>query len=263
MNSVSPKCGFVRPRFQGFTLIELLVVISIIAVLVAVLLPALKNARDHARAAQCSSNLKQFGMAFGQYANDNREFLPTLGDYPENLRPYQKTDNWIYLLSRQPVNRPYLPSKSNPYGYKSFKLVSDVWACPNDKRTPDSNGNVNGPSYGINPFLTGFYHSGYGITGSYQISKIPEPTRTPILFDCDNNYRACPCHIEEDVYGTHFFLHPHNNGDIFLYVDGHAGWVPNLDVPNDPYHTRLAYCGLWDAQYFICNWWDSGWRFWL
>ncbi len=240
-----------RNRFfqplHGFTLIELLVVVAIIAVLVAILLPAMKMARESARAAQCSSNLKQFGAAFAEYANDNREFLPQTGDYPNNRESYHKRDNWIYQLSQQPIGRPYLPSKSNPWAYNTFKPVSDVWACPNDKRTPDSNGYVNAPSYGINPFLTGFYSPAYGITGSYQISQISEPTRTPILFDSDNPYRACPCHLEED--NGHFFLHPHNNGDIFLFVDGHAGWVPNLDVDNNFRASRWAY--IFAPQYFV------------
>ena len=248
-------------RRHGFTLIELLVVVAVIAVLVAILLPALGRARDRAKATLCSGNLRQFAVGFVLYGNDNGEHLPTTGDYPRSLYCGQKTDNWIYLLSRA-----VLPSKSDPWAYYGYKPGGDVWWCPSDKRTPNGSGYVDGPSYGINPFLTGFYSSAYGNPGSYQISKIPEPAKTPILFDCDNPYRACPCHIEDRYgqgYGAHFFPHPHQNGDIFLYVDGHAGWVPNLDVAGSPEYSRLAYCAVWNGQYFVCNWWDSGWRFWL
>jgi prepilin-type N-terminal cleavage/methylation domain-containing protein/prepilin-type processing-associated H-X9-DG protein len=60
---------------QGFTLIELLVVISIIALLIGVLLPSLGSARDNARTIRCLAQLKQFGVAFQAYANNNRGFF--------------------------------------------------------------------------------------------------------------------------------------------------------------------------------------------
>ncbi len=61
-----------RAKHTAFTLIELLVVIAIIAILAAILFPVFQKVRENARRSSCQSNLKQLGLAFIQYTQDNR-----------------------------------------------------------------------------------------------------------------------------------------------------------------------------------------------
>jgi prepilin-type N-terminal cleavage/methylation domain-containing protein len=83
---------------QGFTLIELLVVVAIIAVLAAMLLPVLARAKEKARSAQCMDNLRQWGLAYRMYADDNNDFLPRRGQGVQVLAQINRPEDWFNAL---------------------------------------------------------------------------------------------------------------------------------------------------------------------
>ncbi|MEM6391393.1 MAG: DUF1559 domain-containing protein [Planctomycetota bacterium] len=111
----------IRSRTRGFTLIELLVVISIIALLIGILLPALQSARDAARGAQCLSNLRQIGVASTAYSFE--EGVYPLGFYQPAGPGSPDETNWASLL------RGYLDFGDST-GISSGQGDVEVFRCP-------------------------------------------------------------------------------------------------------------------------------------
>ena len=110
-----------KVKSADFTLIELLVVIAIIAILAAILLPALNSARERGRAASCINNLKQMGSAMGQYNNDN-------DDYQAYSFFEYGNKNAAWNLSFMP----YLGITPDPYQGREVPFSQPIFLCPSN-----------------------------------------------------------------------------------------------------------------------------------
>jgi len=242
-----------RRRGHAFTLIELLVVVAIIALLVSILLPALRSAREQSRRATCASNLRQIGLAYYNYATDSGGHFP----------PAYSS---IYLYN---INYPDFYGHRDPkikeLGYLIYPYLKDgkFARCPSN---PLYNELVftwawRPPEYGGDgtPYRDGVYHIGYEVfsdadTGGpfnrdlwKQQADMTIPTRidmpyaSDIVLAMDNAaYWTWP-----PSYANLFVNHRTGKVDMsvgtwnlavaganVLYLDGHVQWARPCDQVN-------------------------------
>ncbi len=124
----SPK-NFNLPRRGGFTIIELLVVIAIIAILVALIMPAVQNARAAARRTECKNNLKQIGTAIHNFHTAEGHF-PRLGR-ASSKKPALKS--WAVLLLPYMEQLPAYEGIKNDPAYALDEVIVPGYSCPDDE----------------------------------------------------------------------------------------------------------------------------------
>jgi prepilin-type processing-associated H-X9-DG protein len=164
-----------RHRSVAFTLVELLVVIGIIALLIAILLPALNKARKQGAWATCLSNMKQIGNALMMYANENRGYLPrpasgANGPWPDDIINWLKTPPYSPPGGQQIY--PFNDSSLAKYLNARDDKLARIWRCPLDApndRPPQAGRDTYGVypyTYSMNdewsPWDTGHVPPGYG-----------------------------------------------------------------------------------------------------
>ncbi len=236
-------------RRRGFTLIELLVVIAIIAILAAILFPVFARAREKARQASCSSNVKQLMLGIVMYAQDYDEKFPT--------------HNWG---EGQP------PAKANACtwwggAYPYVKNVQ-IYACPSSTGHNDSYGIWLAFEYGGifngQPIDYG-YNEPIGNAGNgLKIGVLTRPAETLVLGDCVSTWgggywsdqfpgRALlrrfafakggePCNCPPVALTTiDDGWSIHNGGSNLGFADGHAKWFRNLNCKSTTGGGPLVY----------------------
>jgi prepilin-type N-terminal cleavage/methylation domain-containing protein/prepilin-type processing-associated H-X9-DG protein len=194
---------------MGFTLIELLVVVAIIAVLVAILLPALSAAREQGKSVVCQTGLRQLGMVFRYYAEDHNDFIASNAAHPGG-------NVWYDLLA----------------AYRETQVRSknrNIYICPSEKAMVCDGDGTEITNYGQSDAVMLAFRSRRWPSGPkewadpYRFFQIEIPDRKVLLADTKTNgFQSNWYLFWGDVTYQIQISDRHNHGTNALYMDGHV-----------------------------------------
>lgn len=242
----------------GFTLIELLVVMAIIAILSALLLPALSRARASAQRADCLSNMRQICLGIHVYAGDNKDTLPIA---PGVTFEQLNTNHFLIYYKRLVKNYLGLHGDSSSQD-KIFACPADTfyYDFPNpayDAQSMHDQVNSDYSSYGFagrgetNPVPPAFLNeTSYGGVGGMRLSSVRKPDKTILLLELSAGF-PWSWHQPQPLPAGQFGFCDAKN--LVGFVDGHVSYLkmyydPNRPIPTCNYEPPDGYDYTWHGD---------------